>query len=92
MLDELGWEHAVQDIPESGLALERSASPEELEAVARSLELLGCRSLVARYALTPRGGGHVHAIPQVLLQFARRRGLLAGGLCGHDDLLIKLSL
>jgi hypothetical protein len=60
MLDELGWEHAVQDIPESGLAVERSASPEELEAVARSLELPGCRSLVARYALTPRGGGHVY--------------------------------
>lgn len=59
MLDELGWEHAVQDIPESGLVVERSASPEELGVVARTLELLGCRSLVARYALTPRGGGHV---------------------------------
>jgi hypothetical protein len=56
MLDELGWEHAVQDIPESGLAVERSASPEELKAIARILELLGCRSLVARYVLTPRGG------------------------------------
>lgn len=60
MLDELGWEHAVQDIPETGLAVERSASPEELQAIARSLELPGCRSLVARYALTPRGGGHVY--------------------------------
>jgi len=59
MLDELGWEHAVEDIPESGLAVERSATPEELEAIAGTLELLGCRSLVARYALTPRGGGHV---------------------------------
>jgi hypothetical protein len=68
MLDELGWEHAVQDIPESGLALERSASPEELEAVARSLELLGCRSLVARYALTPRGGGHVQLIGSLQAQ------------------------
>lgn len=60
MLDELGWEHGVQDIPETGLAVERSASPEELAAIARSLELLGCRSFVARYVLTPRGGGHVH--------------------------------
>jgi hypothetical protein len=60
MLDELGWEHAVQDIPESGLTVERSASPEELDAIARSLELLACRRLVARYALTPRGGGHIH--------------------------------
>ncbi|MBO0764873.1 MAG: DUF177 domain-containing protein [Hyphomicrobiaceae bacterium] len=59
MLDELAWEHAVQDIPEEGLAVERSATPEECEAIARSLELLGCRSLDVRYALLPRGG-HVH--------------------------------
>jgi hypothetical protein len=57
--DELAWEHAVQDISEAGLAVERSASPEELNAIARSLELLSCRSLVARYALTPRGGGNI---------------------------------
>lgn len=60
MLDELAWEHAVQDIPEEGLAVNRSASPAEREAVARSLDLLGCRSLDVRYALRPRGGGHVH--------------------------------
>jgi hypothetical protein len=60
MLDELAWEHEVQDVPEAGLAVERSASPKELDAIARTLELLGCRSLVARYVLTPRGGGHVH--------------------------------
>ena len=60
MLDELAWEHAVQDIPDAGLAVERSASPEELDAVARTLELLGCRNLAVRYVLTPRGGGHVH--------------------------------
>jgi hypothetical protein len=60
MPGELAWEHAVQDIPEEGLAVERSASPEERESIARSLELPGCRSLSARYALVPRGGGHVH--------------------------------
>jgi hypothetical protein len=60
MLGELAWEHAVQDIPEDGLAVERSASPEERESIARSLELPGCRSLSVRYALVPRGGGHVH--------------------------------
>jgi hypothetical protein len=60
MLGELAWEHAVQDIPEAGLAVERSASPEEREAIARALELLGCRSLDVHYALVPRGGGHVH--------------------------------
>src|SRR5262245_65755319 len=60
MLDELAWEHAVHDIPEAGLKVERSASPEELDAVARTLELLGCRSLAVRYTLTPHERGHVH--------------------------------
>jgi hypothetical protein len=60
MLGELAWDHAVQDIPEEGLTVERSASGEECDAVARALDLLGCRSLTARYALSRRGGGHVH--------------------------------
>ena len=59
MLGELAWEHAVQDIPEEGLSVERAASPEECEAVARSLDLVVCHSLVARYTLKPRGGGHI---------------------------------
>jgi hypothetical protein len=59
MLGELDWEHAVQDIPEDGLVVERSASAEEREAIARALELPGCRSLKVRYALTRRGGGHI---------------------------------
>jgi hypothetical protein len=59
MLGELAWEHAVQDIPEAGLAVERSATAEERNEIARALDLLGCRSLTARYALTPRGAGHV---------------------------------
>jgi hypothetical protein len=60
MLGELAWEHAVQDVPEEDLAVVRSASPEECEAIARSLELLGCRNLSVRYALVPRGRGHFH--------------------------------
>jgi hypothetical protein len=60
MPGELAWEHAVQDIPEVGLAVERTASPEEREAVASALELVACRSLTARYTVTPKGGGHVH--------------------------------
>jgi hypothetical protein len=59
MLGELAWAHAVQDISETGLAVERSATAEERNEIARALDLLGCRSLTARYALTPRGGGHV---------------------------------
>jgi hypothetical protein len=60
MLGELAWDHAVQDIPEDGVQVERAATPEERAAVARALDLLSCRSLTARYALTRRGGGHVH--------------------------------
>jgi hypothetical protein len=60
MLGELAWEHAVQDIPEAGLVVERSASPEELVEIARALDLLACRSLLVRYTLALRGGGHVH--------------------------------
>jgi hypothetical protein len=60
MLGELAWEHAVQDIPEAGLAVERSASHDERENIARALDLLACRSLAVRYALSLRGGGHVN--------------------------------
>jgi hypothetical protein len=60
MLGELAWDHAVQEIPEEGLQVERSASPEERDAVARALDLLACRDLTARYALSPRSGGQVH--------------------------------
>lgn len=59
MPGELAWNHTVQEIPETGLAVERAASPEECEAIARALELVACRSLTARYAVAPRGGGHV---------------------------------
>jgi hypothetical protein len=68
MLGELAWDHAVQDIPEEGLQVERSASAEECETVARALDLLGCRSLTARYALSPRSAGHVHLAGTVRAQ------------------------
>jgi hypothetical protein len=61
MPGELSWEHAVEDIPEAGLTVERTASPEEREAIARALDLLALRSLAVRYTLAPRGGGHVQA-------------------------------
>jgi hypothetical protein len=60
MLGELAWDHAVRDIPEEGLAVERSASAEECAAVARALDLLSCPGLTARYTMGPRSGGHVH--------------------------------
>jgi len=59
MPGELDWDHAVRDIPEGGLAVERAASPQELESIALALDLVACRSLTVRYAVAPRGGGHV---------------------------------
>jgi hypothetical protein len=58
MTVELAWEHTIQDIPESGLAVERSASEEEREAIARSLDLIACTFLTARYGIAPRTEGH----------------------------------
>ena len=58
MSDELGWDHAVQDVPEDGLEVERSACPVEREAIASALDLLACLELTARYKLVPRGEGH----------------------------------
>ena len=61
MPGEIAWEHLVREIPEAGLTVERSATREECEAVARALELVACRSLTARYIVAPKGGGHIHA-------------------------------
>jgi hypothetical protein len=60
MTVELAWEHSIQDIPESGLSVERTASEAEREAIARSLDLIACTTLTARYAITPRKEGHFH--------------------------------
>ena len=49
---------AVHDIPESGLSTVHHATPEELEAIARALELVACSSLTATYTIMPTGGGH----------------------------------
>ena len=48
----------LANIPEAGLQVERAASPEEREAIARALDLVACSSLTASYALVPRSGGH----------------------------------
>ena len=58
MSGELTWDHAVLDIPDSGLSTERRATPEELQAIARALELVDCSSLTATYTIMPTGGGH----------------------------------
>jgi Large ribosomal RNA subunit accumulation protein YceD len=58
MSGELSWNHAVLDIAEGGLSTVRHASAEELDKVARALELIVCSSLTASYMITPTGGGH----------------------------------
>ena len=54
---ELTWEHATHDIPQSGLSREREAAPDELERVARALELIACASLTATYTVAPTVDG-----------------------------------
>jgi uncharacterized metal-binding protein YceD (DUF177 family) len=51
------WEHAIRDIPESGLAQERQAVAEELAGVALALELVACTRLLAAYTLKPANDG-----------------------------------
>ena len=58
MTEVLDWDHAVLEIPEAGLKVERAATPEERETIARTLELAGCTSLIANYKLSPRSEGH----------------------------------
>jgi uncharacterized metal-binding protein YceD (DUF177 family) len=57
MTNELEWNHAIEDIADSGLSVERTAEPGELERLARALEVDACSRLTARYAITPIGGG-----------------------------------
>ncbi len=39
---ELAWDHAVHDIPESGLSAQREATPDELARIAQALDLIAC--------------------------------------------------
>ena len=43
----LAWDHAVHDIPDRGLSTVRQATPDELAAIARALDLVACTSLRA---------------------------------------------
>ena len=57
MTAELAWDHATTDIPETGLASDRIAAPDELDGLARALDLIACRGLAAHYAIAPAGMG-----------------------------------
>lgn len=51
------WDLPVRDIPEAGLEQDRTATPEELAALARVLELLAVQSLRAVYTVRAAGSG-----------------------------------
>lgn len=53
MSGELSWDHLVEDIPEAGLTVERTADSEERERLAAALDLVGVPELRARYHITP---------------------------------------
>ena len=51
------WAYRAEDLHESGLALERTASPHEREAITSALDLVDCRRLSSRFTLQPLAGG-----------------------------------
>jgi hypothetical protein len=53
MAGELSWDHLVEDIPATGLTVERTADVEERLAVAAALDLSDLSRLEARYQITP---------------------------------------
>jgi hypothetical protein len=57
MTAALAWDHAILDIPDTGLTAERVAAADELERVARALDLAACASLEARYAIAAPTNG-----------------------------------
>jgi len=57
MTAEPAWDHAAPNIPDAGLARQRTATAEELWQIARALDLTECRSLEAKYTIVPLGTG-----------------------------------
>lgn len=65
MAGELNWDQRVEDIPATGLSVERSADPEERVAVAAALELIAVRRLEARYQITPLSLGRYKLVGEL---------------------------
>lgn len=57
MCPVLDWSHAVDEIGESGLHLERSATASERESVAEALQIIACEAITARYDIKALAGG-----------------------------------
>ncbi len=57
MTEPLSWSHRVTEIPEAGLEVTRSATPEERAAVGRALGIVSCDALTADYLVRALGKG-----------------------------------
>lgn len=55
----LEWTHAVRDVPEDGLAVERHATEAERRLLASELEIASVEELMVTYRLAPRSGGRL---------------------------------
>jgi len=53
MAGELNWEHLLDDIPATGLNVERTADAEECQRLAAALDLVAVKALTARYQISP---------------------------------------
>lgn len=53
----LDWVHETRSIPETGLSVAREATPEARDAIAKAMDLVACKRLAAKYAITPIGHG-----------------------------------
>lgn len=52
----LTWTHATTEIPENGLAVQRSATAGECEAVRAALDVIGCSAIDVRYRIRAVAG------------------------------------
>lgn len=68
---ELAWNHAVQDIPQTGLSAVCAATAEELSRIAGALDLLACTSLEADYTIAPTAGGYYRLSGRLLAQVSQ---------------------
>jgi uncharacterized metal-binding protein YceD (DUF177 family) len=53
----LDWKYDTRNIPEGGLAVTRDATDAERASIATALNVIACKSLVARYTIEPLGHG-----------------------------------
>lgn len=55
-MTELSWKHAVRDVPQDGLLVDRTATTDEATSLAAELKVLAIEALRVRYRLAPASG------------------------------------